>query len=79
MEFVCPECGKVLNSEVVDFRKHAFSHWHVEENRLDQIRNSEAKRRYETLLEAADKADLEKYQVEPKIADVKTHLANGVE
>ncbi len=79
MIFECPECGQLLNSEEVDFRKHALLHWNVEVNRLDQIRNAEAKRRYSALIEAAEKADLEKYQVEPKIADVKEHISKGVE
>jgi hypothetical protein len=74
MKIICPECGACLDSNETDFIKHAVSHWGVLPRDLDGIRNSEAKRRYNVLIEAAKKADLEKDMIDPKIPDMKEHL-----
>lgn len=77
MKIKCPECGECLDSEKVDFVKHASLHWGVKPHDLDSLRNSEAKRRYNVLLEAAKKAALEEDMIEPKIPDIKAHVAKG--
>lgn len=77
MEVLCPECGKILNSEKVDIRKHAVGHWGVSERDLHRMTNREAVRRYNTLITAAEKADLERDMISPKIPDVKEVLEEG--
>jgi hypothetical protein len=48
----CPECGKVLDSEKIDFTAHCKRHWGVDERRLDTIQNETAKARYRTIIYA---------------------------
>lgn len=74
MKVICPECAGCLDSEKVDIIKHAVSHWGVEPRDLSRIRNGEAVRRYNILIEADKKAQLEKDMIDPKIPDVKQHI-----
>jgi hypothetical protein len=48
----CPECGKELDSEVVDFESHCIAHWGVEPRRLDTLTNGEARRRYAVIMDS---------------------------
>jgi hypothetical protein len=76
MKVPCPECGKVLDSEKEDFLKHARTHYGCDVKDIYRMRNQEAQKRYKILVEYAEKAELEKDQVEPKIPDVKEHIKN---
>ncbi|MBA7576894.1 hypothetical protein ES708_18736 [subsurface metagenome] len=48
----CPECGKELDSSVISFEAHARSHWGVEPRNISTLRNAEAQRRYNIIMDA---------------------------
>jgi len=48
----CPECHKLLDSEVVDFEAHCKHHWFVSARNISEIRNDEAQRRYHLIMDA---------------------------
>jgi len=73
----CPECRKQIDTEQIDLRKHAFSHWGVVPRDIGRLNNSEAVRRYNILLQMAEKADLEKDMIDPKIPDISGKLNEG--
>jgi len=51
--FVCPECGEILVHGVHSFEGHARGHWNVSASEIDRLRNTEARARYEKIMDAA--------------------------
>lgn len=47
---LCPECGRFIDPNKESVVKHAYAHWGVLPNRIHEIRNPEARRRYEVLM-----------------------------
>lgn len=54
---LCPECGRFLDLSKESAVKHAYSHWGVLPNRVHEMRNPEARRRYEALMKDAEEAE----------------------